>query len=237
MVAKSYQGLEILCEPYELTKGRLYVRVRTKTGANKEVRWYNDAEYAKMYPEEKKVEVAVKADRKTALGFANGYITIFKGDTYSYLDWFRSSEARYARPWGWYFISTAELPAELPAGLTPIKLTWEQVTDENGVLKFEDEIKEIVDNLIYDAEPSEYVGEIGERLDLTLTVSKVFNIDSNYGSSTLHVFKDASGNIFTWTTSAKTLIEGNTYNIRGTVKDHKTFRATKQTVLTRCNVI
>ena len=53
MVAKSYQGLEILCEPYELAKGRLYVKVRTKSGANKEVRWYTEAEYAKMYPEAK----------------------------------------------------------------------------------------------------------------------------------------------------------------------------------------
>ena len=235
-VAKSYQGLEILCEPYELNKGRLYVRVRTKTGANKEVRWYNDAEYAKMYPEEKKVEIAAPADRKTALGFANGYITIFKGDTYSYLDWFRSSEARYARPWGWYFTSTTELPAELPADLTPITLTWEEVSICDK-LKSETDLKLIVENLIYEPLPSEFVGELGERLDLTLTVDKVLPMDSNFGHSTMHIFKDAADNIYTWTTSAKTLVEGNTYRIRGTVKDHRTYRATKQTILTRCNVV
>lgn len=52
-VAKSYQSLEILCEPYVLDKGRQYVKVRTKNGENKQVRWYTDAEYAKMYPEAK----------------------------------------------------------------------------------------------------------------------------------------------------------------------------------------
>ena len=236
MVAKSYQGLEILCEPYELAKGRLYVKVRTKSGANKEVRWYTEAEYAKMYPEAKEeVKPAGPTDRKTALGFKNGYITIFKGDTYSYLDWFRSSSARFARPWGWYFTSETELPTGLPADLTPITLNWEDVS-VNDVLKSETDLKLVVENLIYEPLPSEFVGEIGDRLDLILTVDKALAIDSNFGHSTMHVLKDSAENIYIWTTSAKTLIEGNTYHIRGTVKDHRTYRATKQTILTRCNV-
>ena len=237
MVAKSYQGLEILCEPYELTKGRLYVKVRTKSGANKEVRWYTDAEYAKMYPEAKEeVKPAGPTDRKTALGFKNGYITIFKGDTYSYLDWFRSSSARFARPWGWYFTSETELPIGRPADLTPITLNWEDVS-VNDVLKSETDLKLIVENLIYEPLPSEFVGEIGERLDLMLTVDRALPIDSNFGHSTMHIFKDAADNIYTWTTAAKTLVEGNTYHIRGTVKDHRTYKATKQTILTRCSVV
>ena len=44
MVAKSYQGLKIVKEPYK--KGsKEYVQIETKKGDLKEVRWYNDAEY------------------------------------------------------------------------------------------------------------------------------------------------------------------------------------------------
>ena len=80
-VAKSYKELPICGEPYEKNK-RMYVVVECKNGHRKEVRWYTEDEYAKMYPEEE-----VKPQRlrsvKEVLGFSKGYITIFKGDTYA----------------------------------------------------------------------------------------------------------------------------------------------------------
>jgi hypothetical protein len=235
-VAKSYQSLEILCEPYVLDKGRQYVKVRTKNGENKQVRWYTDAEYAKMYPEAKaEVAPAVPTDRKTALGFRDGFITIFKGDTFSYLDWFRCSEARFARPWGWYFASEIEMPEELPYGITPIKLTWEEVST-NDILHDENKIRAYVDTLIYDPKPGDYVGNIGERLNLELLVVDTYAMESNFGSSTMHVMEDADGNTFLWTTSSKTLTPGLNYKMKGTVKDHKLYKGTKQTILTRCIV-
>ena len=239
-VAKSYQSLEILCDPYALDKGRLYVKVRTKSGENKQVRWYSDAEYARMYPEAK-ADSAVAASenkyggRKVALGFRNGYITIFKGNTYENLEWFKFSEARYARFWGWYFTSEMEVPADLPYGITPIKLTWEEVS-KDGELYSEEKIRAYVDTLIYDVQPGEYVGEIGERLSLTLTVSNVYELENGYGSSTMHIMKDENDNVFVWTTSAKNLAVGETYSLKGTVKNHQMYKGTKQTILTRCIV-
>ena len=50
MVAKSYQTLEIVQEPFS-ENGRLYVKVKTKKGTIKKVRWYSEAEYARMYPD------------------------------------------------------------------------------------------------------------------------------------------------------------------------------------------
>ena len=236
-VAKSYQSLEILCDPYTLDKGRQYVKVRTKSGENKQVRWYSDAEYAKLYPEAKtEAAVARPTDRKSVLGFRNGFITIFKGNTFDYLEWFRSSEARFARPWGWYFTSEIEVPAELPYGITPIKLTWEEVST-NDILHDEDKIRKYVDTLVYDAQPGDYVGEVGERLSLELLVIDTYAMESNYGSSTMHVMEDADGNAFIWTTSAKTLTPGVNYKVKGTVKDHKTYKGKKQTILTRCNIV
>lgn len=235
-VAKSYQELEIVGDVF-VSSGRQYVNVKLKSGKLKTVRWYSDSEYRKMYPEA--VAVARSADpyykpQKEVLGFAKGYITIFKGDTYAEIDWFRASIARYTRWWGWYIISTEEVPADLPEGIIPIQLPWELVGQEDGNLKPEHLIKEAVESIIYDESESEYVGSIGERLDLYLTVEKVIELDNNFGRSSMHIFKDDCGNSYVWTTASKSWSAGTEHHIKGTVKDHRKYKGEKQTVLTRC---
>ena len=126
MVAKSFQGMTLMCEPYE-NNIKMYVKIRNeKTGTERVVRWYTESEYFKMYPEEKNnAAVATKVNpQKEVLGFTKGYITIFKGDIENNLEWFEESIARYCRWWGWYIISTNEVPADLPQGIEPIKLNW-----------------------------------------------------------------------------------------------------------------
>ena len=238
-VAKSYQSLEIVGDVF-VSSGRQYVNVKTKSGALKTVRWYSDAEYRKMYPEV--VAVDRSADpyykpQKEVLGFTKGYITIFKGDTYAEIDWFRASIARYARWWGWYIISTEEVPADLPAGIEAIRLPWESVGQNSGELKPESLVKEAVEALIYDGSDSEYQGALGERLDLYLTVERTIELDGNYGRSTMHLMRDDCGNLYVWTTASKSWAVGSEHHIRGTVKDHRTYRNEKQTVLTRCTEV
>lgn len=235
-VAKSYQELEIVGDVF-VSSGRQYVNVKLKSGKTKTVRWYSDSEYRKMYPEA--VAVDRSADpyykpQKEVLGFTKGYITIFKGDTYSELDWFRASNARYARWWGWYIISTEEIPEDLPAGIEPIRLPWDMVGQENGNLKPEHLVKEAVESIIYDESESEYVGSIGERLDLYLTVERTIELDGNYGRSTMHIMRDDCGNLFVWTTASKSWSAGTEHHIKGTVKDHRKYKNECQTVLTRC---
>lgn len=237
-VAKSYQTLEIVGDVF-VSSGRQYVNVKTKSGTLKTVRWYSDSEYRKMYPE---AAVDRSADpyykpQKEVLGFTKGYITIFKGDTYAEIDWFRASIARYARWWGWYIISTEEVPTDLPEGIEPIQLPWELVGQEDGNLKPEHLVKEAVESVIYDASDSEYQGTLGERLDLYLTVERTIELDGNYGRSTMHLMRDDCGNLYVWTTASKSWAAGSEHHIRGTVKDHRTYRNEKQTVLTRCTEV
>ena len=238
-VAKSYQSLEIIGDVF-VSSGRQYVNVKTKSGALKTVRWYSDAEYRKMYPEAPAVNRSADPyykSQKEVLGFTKGYITIFKGDTYAEIDWFRASIARYARWWGWYIISTEEVPADLPAGIEAIRLPWESVGQDSGELKPESLVKEAVEALIYDSSDSEYQGALGERLDLYLTVERTIELDGNYGRSTMHLMRDDCGNLYVWTTASKSWAVGSEHHIRGTVKDHRTYRNEKQTVLTRCTEV
>lgn len=236
-VAKSYQGLEIVGDVF-VSSGRQYVNVKLKSGKTKTVRWYSDAEYRKLYPEVK-TAAADTSDpyykpQKEVLGFTKGYITIFKGDTYSEIDWFRASIARYTRWWGWYIISTEEVPADLPEGITPIQLPWELVGQEDGKLKPEHLVKEAVESIIYEESESEYVGSIGERLELFLTVERTIELDGAYGHSTMHIMRDDCDNLFVWTTASKSWAAGTEHHIKGTVKDHRKYKNECQTVLTRC---
>ena len=222
-VAPSFQNLERLSEPFE-ENGKEYILVKTKSGTTRKVRWYEEPM--------KKIRPV-----KEVLGFTKGYITIFKGDTYSLLEWFQESTARYHKFWGWYFISEEELP-EIPAGVTPIQLKWEDVAlaDEDQ-LRPESQIKEHIDSLMYEPSPSKWQGEVGDRITRYLTVTKVAELpDGYYGPSTFYLFEDEEENEYTWTTAARKLELGETYEVVGTVKALSKYKGKEQTVLTRCRV-
>ena len=233
LVAKSYEGLEQVCEPY-MMNGREYVKVRMKNGQIKQVRAYSEAEYRKYNPEV--IIVKPAKSRRNVLGFGEqGFIWLFKGETYENLDWFHDSPCRYARTWGWYLPSDIPMPEPLPANITPVKLEWDEVSFEDQLIS-EDQIKAVADAKLFDPSPSKHVGKIGDHLDLMLTCDKAVQSQSIYGISTFHVFHDQHDNIFTWSTTSKCLEEGETYHIKGTVKGHDTYRNAAQTALTRCSI-
>lgn len=235
-VAKSYQGLKQLGQPYAVN-GKMYVKVETVKGGVRQVRWYSDAEYAKMYGEAPTPNAKPKTE-KEALGFANGFIHIFKGDTYAALEWFRASVCKYNKIFGWYCPSTEDLPRDIPIGIDPIEIRWSDVCAEDQIcLKNETAVKEWCAQFLYEPSDSEFIGNIGDRIEVVVTVEKAIEMNGYYGRSTMHVMHDYEGNVIMWTTSAKQLVEGNEYTLRGTIKDHKVYKNEKQTVLTRCMVL
>ncbi len=85
--------------------------------------------------------------------------------------------------------------------------------------------------------PSSWQGTVGERLTVTLTVERTHSFQSNFGTTTIHNFKDAAGNIFVWFASKEKLNTGATYTVTGTVKKFSDYRGTKQTELSRCKAV
>ena len=236
MVAKSYQALKICGEPFNVN-GRPYVMVENLDGSTKRVRWYNEREYARMYPNSEP-QIKQTKTAKEIFGFDKGYITIFKGDTYAAKDFFKyDCGARYANFWGWYIISTEEVPEELPEGIEAVQLTWDSVGNEDGSLKTESEIAAVVATLVYEEDPSEYQGEIGSRIETIVTLEKCCSFANRFGGTTyIHIMRDYDGDCFVWYTTTQPHTEGVTYLLKGTVKDHKMYKNTKQTVLTRCSM-
>jgi len=177
-----------------------------------------------------------KVNLRIALGFGEkGYITIFKGDTDFYDDWFRKSPARYTVRWGWYIPSDVEVPNPLPVGIEPIVLKWDEIAN-GDILIPEEQLKEKINSLLYDKSSSEYIGAIGDRYADEVVVVSAYPYESQYGISTIHVFEDTRGNQLVWNTTAKQLAVGGCYILTGTIKDHRNFKNVHQTVLTRCKV-
>lgn len=128
MVAKTYQSWKKLSEPFMENK-RLYIMVERPKGGEKKVRWYNEAEYARMYPEEKK-DVKKFKPQKEVLGYHDGYIWIFNNFDHDD-EWMKNSVARYGVYCGWYIPSNVEIPAGAP----PVeKLEWSRVGNVEGYL-------------------------------------------------------------------------------------------------------
>lgn len=236
LVAKSYQDLEQLCDPYEMN-GKMYVKVRMRNGSAKVVRAYDEKEYQKYNPEVKVVQKA-KSQRET-FGFGEqGFIWLFKGDTYAALDWFRIQPTRYAEFLGWYLPSDIEMPLPLPINVEPVRLFWDKVCDEDGEhFRDKEEIKAYVETLIYDPGTSEWIGEIKERVTLPLTCTRIMHFMNAYGESTMFQFETDDGDICMWSTqTSKDIKENHRYMIAGTIKQHTIYRNVKQTQLTRCSI-
>ena len=241
-VAKSYQKFNTIGEPY-LSNGKMYIKIDYR-GNEKVVRWYSDQEYNKLYPEITKSIAVPTVDKtskyyrpqKDVLGFEEGYIHILRGVNDDNEEFVRASKARYTRWWGWYWPSCEKLPSIYPHGIEFIKLDWDKVSADGERLLPEGQVERAVSSVLYEPTDSEYQGTIGERLELILVVNKAIKIETNYGSSTMHIMSDYDGNTFIWTTAAKSLVPNQEYEIKGTVKAHSEYHGDKQTVLTRCIV-
>lgn len=232
MVAKSYQSYPIICDPYKIGT-RMYVKVRKPNGDIAQVRFYSEEEYKKYYGETS-LEQA-KQSQKDAFGFTDGFITIIKGDSYPFKDFLKAEGAKYSKLWGWYFGSQQDIP-QLAASLEAVRLDWDLVGQENGLLKSESIIKAEVAKLLYEPSASKFVGEIGDRIEIEVVVKRAVPLEGYYGG-VIFTFEDDDENVFVWKTQPRPIEVGSRIRLRGTIKAHNIFRDVEQTILTRCTVL
>lgn len=91
---------------------------------------------------------------------------------------------------------------------------------------------------------SQYVGEIGKKIELMVTYlgSPHFTVRDPFGREEtryIHTFKDENGNKIVWMTGCGVgnMEEGVRVVIRATVKDHREYKEEKQTMVIRLKVI
>jgi hypothetical protein len=79
---------------------------------------------------------------------------------------------------------------------------------------------------------SEYVGIVGKRQVMRLSVSDIRELPSDFGVTCLHIMTDEEGNSLKWFASGKSLGTG-THTVKATVKAHKEYNGIKETIVTR----
>lgn len=82
---------------------------------------------------------------------------------------------------------------------------------------------------------SEYIGNVGDKVDVNVTSWKcVTSWENQFGMTYVYRFSDKDGNVIIWKTSKE--LNGEIKSVKGTVKAQNVFRDIKQTELTRCKV-
>lgn len=85
-----------------------------------------------------------------------------------------------------------------------------------------------------------YLGEMGKRISLRLTLKNIRSFDSAYGWCYAYNFVDAQENIVVWTTGKPPeelrLELEKTFLVTGTVKKYTTWKGQRQTELNRCTL-
>ena len=221
-VAPSFQSYTPVSEPYEINN-KLYIKVQHPTTKNiRQVRYYKTTN--------RDTEGIGVRSQKVALGFAEGYIYIYPNASEDNDFFLSNPEARYCRLWGWY--SLAPIPNQ-----NSVALSWDLVGQSNGSLKPEAAVKAAIDSLIYPPSPSKHLGTIGQKLQLELTVTRNYPLNTQYGTTFVHYFKDSSDNTFIWKTQAKNWPTGTTHRLTARIKDHITEKNEAITVLSYCQEV
>lgn len=236
-VAKSFANLPVVGEPFK-ENDKMYVMVKGSKG-EKKVRWYSDVEYARMYNEAPAIN---SFNARHAFGFRKeGFITIFKGDEDKVRDW---AQAQWP-PRAWYntifhFYTPGFMPVEnLPEGITPIKLTWDEVKKNDIEMKSYEEVeKDVLARIIDMASPtSQFQGVVNEWLEKELIVKENKMRENHFGEKHTHTMVDSMGNIYIWETGAKNFEINATIKLKMKVKEHKEVDGQKCTIVWYCKVI
>lgn len=85
--------------------------------------------------------------------------------------------------------------------------------------------------------PSEYLAPVASKVSFKATLTRVSRTQGQYGITTILSMVTPAGNALTWFASGELdYSAGQTVEGKGTVKAHNTFKAEKQTILTRCKL-
>lgn len=207
-------------------------------------------EYAAILADRRNRKLRAKAPEMnrsflTEAGLSDsGSAFIVLGDTFSRKDELKEAGAKFTRMLGWYFPEAKE-------GYETEELSRDVILreDGNGVyswtldnLAVEDTVKALQDAYKARNSVSEFVGEKGKRLELSLTCKRIGSFETRYSyygeTQYVFTFTDEAGNLFVWKTSSPPDIEeGMELRLKGTVKDHSLYKGEKQTVLTRCKLL
>ena len=226
-------------------------------------------EYAQKLADRRLAKARKGADERNAkflarYGFsADGKTWVVCGDTYSIKDELKNAGAKFDGFFGWHFDHETEYTAVMVDINDVAEINdagdywWSNYTEIVETIKGLKREKELEGKPV-----SEYVGNIGDKVEMELTFNGSAHFDTAYGTTYIHRFLDSEGNVLVWRTGndltweeegtrdnftyvdadrrkyilCRNYEKGDKVAIKGTIKEHSEYRGEKQTSLTRCKV-
>ena len=202
-------------------------------------------EYAAKLEERRIAREKKKAPDKNAKilkhnGFnEEGFMWIVLGNTFEIKEDLKAAGAKFNDTFLWHFdhepekFSTIRISIEDVAVKTAFD-TW--LIDNYEAVNY---IKDLLKTNAPKTE-SQYIGNIGDKVDLKVTLVKIRTYETHYSYygelNFIYQFSDENGNTIIWKTGGKNLEQGKTYQIKGKIKEHNEYKGDKQTILTRCKI-
>lgn len=190
----------------------------------------------------KKTAPARNAALLKKLGFdENGKAWIVVGNTFEIKDQLKAAGAKF-NDFGWHFDhEVADFPVHEVDILDFAEVSIDgsyQLGNRGDILNY---TKELRDKYAPRTNSSEYVGSVGEKLELSAKYLGCSSYETHYTyygeTHNVYKFEDENGNMLIWNTgSFQKFEEGKIYQLKGSVKEHSEYKGNKQTVLTRCKV-
>ena len=206
---------------------------------------YTSKEYTPEYAAKLTARRNKKAmEKRMALAalYEDGKIWVVLGDTYEQKKALKEAGAFYNKAFGWYFRSNKEGFRLFPVALED---AFEKFDDGTFDFEYPKEIK-VEDP---EAKISQYVGEVGKKIELEVTYhhhsSYTVQITPwTYNTMWIYNFVTPDGNKLIWKTASalcdkdgNNAAKGDKLTIKASVKEHSEYKEEKQTVLTRVRVV
>lgn len=84
---------------------------------------------------------------------------------------------------------------------------------------------------------SEYIGNVGDKVTLTITIDRIVKIEGYYGTNYINIARDEQGNVLTYKGLTDIGLKGETKTIKASVKEHTLYDGVKQTIIQRPKVV
>ena len=123
---------------------------------------------------------------------------------------------------------------DLPAGISPVRLAWNDVMDHDDRMKPHEEVQKIVNKLLYGETTSKYQGAVNDWLTKEVIVKSKKTNETHYGTKHTYNLCDAEGNTYVWETGAKDYACDTSVSLKMKVKDHKEINGEQVTLVWYC---
>lgn len=84
---------------------------------------------------------------------------------------------------------------------------------------------------------SRFIGVVGEKVVLTITVDHIIVIEGHYGTNYINIARDQDGNVVTYKGQTNIGLKGETTTIKATIKEHTLYDGVQQTIIQRPKII